>query len=154
MPEHAYPFTAFAFEVKMTLPGATAPVCDGQFAECDGLEMSMEPKTVREGGNNTRQIHLPGPVSYGTLVLKRGMTTNLDVWTWFQEASGTKGRGKTADGEIVVLDAAPERTVKLRFTLSGCLPVKIKGPSLNAKDGTVAIEEMEIAYGSLSIAAK
>jgi hypothetical protein len=30
--------------------------------------------------------------------------------------------------------------------LSRCIPVKLKSPALNAKDGVVAIEELQIAY--------
>jgi hypothetical protein len=37
--------------------------------------------------------------------------------------------------------------------LSGCLPIKMKAPALNAKDGGVAIEEMQIAVNSFSIEA-
>ena len=72
-------FTAFNFLVEIQVPDLSEMVCEGGFAECDGLEMSIAPKTIREGGNNNRQIHLAGPVSYGQLTLKRGMTKNLDL---------------------------------------------------------------------------
>lgn len=156
-----YPFTAFRFDVQLMVDdprgaGLSSPLCDAQFAECDGLEMSMEPKTVREGGNNLEQIHLPGPVSYGQLTLKRGMTKNLDLWKWFNAAAGglndgqgANRRGLTALGQVTMLDNAGEAA--LRFSLYGCLPVKVKGAALNAKDGQVAIEEAQIAYRSLKI---
>ena len=35
-------------------------VCNAAFAECDGLEMTMEVKTIREGGNNA-QLHPRSP---------------------------------------------------------------------------------------------
>ena len=43
---------------------------------------------------------------------------------------------------------APEgaRTERARFQLYRCVPVKLKAPPLNAKDGQVAIEELQIAY--------
>jgi hypothetical protein len=37
------------------------------------------------------------------------------------------------------------------FVLSDCLPVKLRAPALNAKDGLLAIEEMQIAYASLDV---
>jgi hypothetical protein len=46
-------------------------------------------------------------------------------------------------------DAAGADT--LRFKLSDILPVKIKAPALNAKDGILAIEEMQLAYGSFTV---
>jgi hypothetical protein len=30
------------------------------------------------------------------------------------------------------------------------VPVKVKAPALNAKDGTVAIEELQLAYESMT----
>ncbi len=48
------PFTAFRFEVVLDLVtpvgGLTSPLCDAAFAECDGLEMTMEPKTINRAG--------------------------------------------------------------------------------------------------------
>jgi phage tail-like protein len=154
MPNDTYPFTTFNFLLELTIAnasglGLSSPLCASEFAECDGLEMTMEPKTVREGGNNTRQIHLPGPVAYGNLTLKRGMTANLDLWKWFALAAGNTKRGTTASGVILMRDGAGQGTV--RFKLSDCLPIKMKAPALNAKDGILAIEEMQIAYASFTV---
>jgi len=33
-----------------------------------------------------------------------------------------------------------------RFILSRCLPIKLKAPTLNAREGSVAVEEMQLAY--------
>jgi hypothetical protein len=38
----------------------------------------------------------------------------------------------------------------VQFQLTGCLPIKLKAPVLNAKDGIVAIEEMSIVYELMS----
>ena len=99
------PFTAFKFEVVLNLhepiAGITNPLCNAAFSECDGLEMTMEPKTVREGGNNTQQFHLVGPVSYGTLSLKRGMTSTIDLWKWFTQS--VSGDTRSARGEAVIV---------------------------------------------------
>jgi hypothetical protein len=47
---------------------------------------------------------------------------------------------------------APDRTTeRARFLLHRCLPIKLKAPPLNAKDGLVAIEELQLAYDSLSV---
>lgn len=147
------PYTAFRFQVELTLatptPGISGMVCRGAFAECDGLEMTMEPKMVREGGRNQEQRHLIGPISYGQLTLKRGMTDNRDLWNWFS-AAGQTGRNSTAEGKVIIADATGNPSIT--FTLTECLPVKLRGPALNAKDGQVAIEEMQLVYSTLSIA--
>jgi phage tail-like protein len=146
------PYTAFRFEVLLELhdplPGVTNPVCHAAFAECDGLEMSMEPKVIREGGNNLENIHLMGPVSYGQLTLKRGMTGNMHLWKWFA-AAAQPGHRVTAQGLVTMWDSAGRPRVT--FVLTNCLPTKLRGPSLNAKDGQIAIEEMQLVYSKLSV---
>jgi phage tail-like protein len=124
--------------------------------------MSYEIKTIREGGNNGRQIRLAGPVSLGQLTLKRGMTESFDMWTWFTEIQ--KNPSLRADAVVVMFasdqEAPPaggstppskERPEQARFVLSRCIPMKIKAPGLNAKDGLIAVEELQLAYESLEI---
>lgn len=156
MPNEEYPFTNFNFYIQLNITNATAlglssPLCQMEFAELDGLEMTMEPKTLREGGNNTQQINLVGPVTYNSVTLKRGMTSNFDLWKWFAAATGNAARSTRASGVILMRDSAGQN--RARFKLSGCLPIKIKAPALNAKDGAVAIEEMQIAVNSFTIEA-
>jgi phage tail-like protein len=154
MPNEEYPFTTFNFHVQLNIAnagglGLTSPLCNMEFAELDGLEMSMEPRVIHEGGDNTRQVNLVGKVSYSNLTLKRGMTSNLDLWKWFAAAAGSASRSLRATGVVLVKDAAGQNRV--RYKLSGCLPIKIKAPALNAKEGAVAIEELTIAVNSFSI---
>jgi phage tail-like protein len=144
----ATPFTAFNFSVEFSVPGLSSQVCGAAFAECDGLEMTMEVKTIREGGNNGRQIRLTGPVNFGTLTLKRGMTENFDLWQWFTMIQ-TKPNLRV-DGEVVLL-AADGVTKRTSFKLSRCVPIKIKAPAMNAKEGGVAIEEFQLAYEKLTM---
>jgi phage tail-like protein len=53
-----------------------------------------------------------------------------------------------ANAEVVML--APNGDEKARFVLDRCLPVKLKAPTLNGRDGAIAIEELQIAYESLT----
>jgi phage tail-like protein len=145
-----HPINAFNFTVEINVPDVARRVCDAAFAECDGLEMSMEVKTIREGGNNTRQYRLNGPMAYGQLTLKRGVTNTFDLWNWFREV-GVKP-GLRADAHVVLL-AADGATERLRFLLTRCVPIKLKAPALNAVSGTVAIEELQLAYETLTLQA-
>ena len=74
----------------------------------------MEVKTIREGGNNGRQIRLTGPVAYGQLTLKRGMTASFDLWDWF--AARVTDPRLRADAEVVLF-AADGETERARFVL-------------------------------------
>jgi phage tail-like protein len=142
------PFSAFNFSVEITPDGASSPLCNASFSECDGLEMTQDVKTIREGGNNGVQIRLSGPTAYGQLTLKRGMTSGFDLWEWFDRVG--RDPKVRATGEVVVF--APDRVTKTAtFVLTRCVPLKIKAPPLNARDGIVAIEEMQLAYESLTV---
>jgi phage tail-like protein len=150
-----FPFRTFNFIVQITLPGGSAPLCQGSFSDCDGLEMSMEVKTIREGGDNARQIRLTGPVAYGQLVLKRGMTADRGLWDWF--SSLLTNPSLRANVQVVMIDYdvdddGDQTQVELNhFYLSNCVPVKMKAPALSAKDGLIAIEELQVAYETLSL---
>ena len=152
------PFTSFNFSVEINVPGVAPKVCNAAFSDCDGLEMTMDVKTIREGGNNGKQHRLTGPLNFGTLTLKRGMTENFDLWHWLNQV--LLDPSLRADAEVVLLSEARKRKEgetdsepipRARFQLSRCVPVKLKAPVMNAKDGGVAIEELQLAYESLSL---
>lgn len=143
-----YPFTAFNFSVEIRVDPVSSTVCSAAFSECDGLEMTMDVKTIKEGGNNATQVRGAGLVAYGTLTLKRGMTESFDLWKWF--GAVTRDPSLRGNGEVVVY-AADGKTERARFVLSRLLPLKLKAPPLNAKDGMVAIEEFQLAYETLTL---
>lgn len=145
---NAMPFTAFSFAVEIVRSDGSAPLVSAAFAECDGLELGMEVKTIREGGANDRQIRLAGPATVGQLTLKRGMTDDsLDLWLWMNDSLSDPAL--RADAEVVLL--APDGRERVRFVLSRCLPIKMKAPALNGKDGAIAVEELQIAYERIRV---
>lgn len=138
------PFTSFNFKVEIILDGQQKPLCNMAFSECTGLEMTITPKTIQEGGNNGEQIHLMGQVTYGQLTLRRGMSYSFDLWDWFdQVASGRYDL--RARGIVVMLDSTHQKE-EARFILTRCFPVQIKAPELSATSDAIAIEELQIAY--------
>ena len=143
-----YPFSALNFSIEINVPGVSPTVCTAAFAECDGLEITMDVKTIKEGGNNATQVRAAGLLGYGTLTLKRGMTSSFDLWDWFSAV--TRDPTLRGTGEVVVF-AHDGQTERVRFVLTRLLPLKLKAPPLNAKDGIVAIEEFQVAYETLSL---
>ena len=122
----AYPFTAFNFSVEINVPGIGPKLCNAAFSDCDGLDMTMDVKTIREGGNNTQQIRLIGAVNYGQLTLKRGMTDSFDLWDWFDaQQHGTAKQLRTdfrANAEVVLM-APDQKTERVRWLkeAGGCV---------------------------------
>jgi phage tail-like protein len=141
-----YPFMGFNFSVEIHREGAGGPLVEASFSDCDGLEMTMDVKTIREGGSPDRAIRVNGNVAYANLTLKRGMTSNFDLWTWFKDS--VENPRLRADAEVVMLatDGTSERA---RFQLSRCVPIKMKAPALSGIGTAVAIEELQMAYETM-----
>jgi phage tail-like protein len=144
----SYPFAAFQFGVEIEVEGVAKRVCDGAFQECDGLEMTMDVKTIREGGNNGSQIRLTGPINHGQITMKRGMTENFELWYWFDLMLSKPSLRANAEVVIFTRDG---KTEQARFRLSRCVPTKLKSPPLNAREGAIAIEELQLSYESVSL---
>ena len=145
---NATPFTAFNFLVEITLGSSPEKLCDAAFAECDGLEATLDARAIHEGGRNSGPVLRAGVVAYSQLTLRRGMSSNADLWTWFERVAGGE-RGLRASVEVVMM-AADRATEQTRFVLTGCVPIKLRAPALNARDGLLAVEEIQIAYESLT----
>lgn len=153
-----YPLPVFRFRVDFYVSssetdggGEPVPLCSGRFAECIGLDASMEPKTIREGGRNTGPIHRAGRITFGTVILRRGLTSNRDLWRWF-DLLGKGGYAYRLDVVISLLDMGtdPEADdAAVRWRLRRALPVKFKAPDLNARAADVGIEEVHFVHEGL-----
>lgn len=151
-PLHVFRFHATFKRVALT--GSTAPsgevnVCSGAFAECTGLEATMEPKVIKAGGMNYGAAQRVGPVTFSTVILKRGMTTTRHLWDWFVWV----GNG-AASYRLDVLLAMQDRagSTQLTWQLRRALPIKFKAADLNAKGTEVGIEELHLAHEGLWLA--
>lgn len=126
------------------------PVAGGAFAECSGLEATMEPKVIREGGNPYGAHQRAGPVNFATVILRRGMTANQDLWDWFRRTTlgGEYFHRLSVTIRHLDLDGA---TVIRTWQLDRALPVKFKSSDLNARSGEIAIEELHLVHEGLNL---
>lgn len=151
------PFTVFRFRVDfaedpIASGGGTDAVtlCSGSFAEVSGLEATMEPKVIKEGGRNYGPIQRAGPVTFATVVLKRGMTSTRHLWRWFELVGGGKYAYRLA-ALITLMNAAGEP--QLTWRLEKAMPIKFKAADLNARGNEVGIEELHLAHEGLTLGA-
>lgn len=154
---------AFWFEVLLTRsgPGAQpAPLGNGGFAECSGLELEADVKEYLEGGFNDGVVRRVGRVKLQPLVLKRGMMVSADgqyadttFWDWLTATVSGKLPVLRCDGHIRVGDPTGNRRVA-HWSFTRGLPLKVSGPALNAKTGEIAIEELHIAHEGLRLEKK
>lgn len=159
---------AFRFQVKLRKSaavesGTQAPsdsptgteLGDGAFQECSGLELEMDVQEYQEGGRNDGVIKRVGRAKYSPIVLKRGMfygssgVANADLWKWIQGMVAGERPAARYDGIIKLMKSGDD--VSATWVFDRGLPLKVRGPELNAKTGEVAIEELHIAHEGLRL---
>lgn len=153
-----YPVHVFRFQVDFReqligndSEGPNTVLCSGAFSECSGLEATMEPKVIKEGGRNWGAIQRSGKTTFATLVLKRGMTTTRDLWTWY-EFVGTGKYAHRLNVVVTLFDTAGKAI--LAWKLTHAMPIKFKAADMNAKGADVAIEELHLAHEGMSMLKK
>lgn len=130
--------------------GGEVLLCSGAFSECSGLEATMEPKTIKEGGRNWGAAQRMGTVSFGTVVLKRGLARSADLWSWFSLV-GEGAYAQRLNVTITQFDQSGRGV--FAWTLLKAMPVRFKAPDLNASNNEVAIEELHLVHEGLARAA-
>jgi phage tail-like protein len=114
----------------------------GGFSECSGLDASMEIEEYKEGGNNGLIRKFPSHMKWANLRLRRGIVVNDELWKWYFDY--VQGQGKRRDGIVTLMDDQQNPMRAWRFKRG--LPVHWVGPSMNAAQSQVAIEELEIGH--------
>ena len=165
-------FGNFAFHVQFAsttgpfAAGRDNPVLLGAFSEVSGLEASMEHKVVRQGGVNYGAKMLAGPVSFSTVVLKRGVARSQSLWLWWSMFAGADGvadaypaPANRSDVQIGLIGSFPKpgettatRQIATGWTLKNAMPVKFRVGDLSAKGNDVAIEELHLVHEGLHVA--
>jgi phage tail-like protein len=151
-----YPLHLFNFLVELRQEGRSTmpPLCRAAFSECSGLEATMEPKVIKEGGRNYGAVQRVGPVSFATVILKRGITTNRDLWQWFQYVSADRRYSMRLAARISIFGAGGQSAGQPVYVwqLTRALPVKFKAGDLNARSTEVGLEELHLAHEGLALA--
>lgn len=123
-------------------------LCEGRFSEVSGLEATMEPKAIRAGGHNYGEFQRAGMVKFATVILKRGVTTAPDLWTWF-DMVGSGASAVRLRAKVVQLDHGGNEV--LRWTMDNALPVKFKAATYTASSSEVGVEELHFVHEKLSL---
>ena len=94
------PLHVFRFQVQVTADslasGPQGQPIEMSFAERTGLEATVEPKAIKEGGRNYGPAQRAGTVTFATVVLKRGVTTDRAMWQIFNASTSGAWRAPFA----------------------------------------------------------
>ncbi len=138
MVERDDPFSALRFRVGIDGLAVAA------FSECSGLSAETDVIQYRSGADATIR-KLPGAHKYSDIQLKRGVTPNKDLWSWYKTV--LDGNVQRRNGVVILLDDSGQEVVRWKFHQGW--PCKYEAPTFNAAASEVAIETLEIAHEGL-----
>ena len=124
-------------------------VVNGYFTECSGIGSEnelIEHKVVDEKGRESIQ-KIPGRLKWQDVTLKRGITSNMDIWDWRDQIVEGKVDDARKNGSIVMFDQAGDEVARWNF--ENAWPLKVSGPSMKADSNEFGIEELVITHEGL-----
>ena len=144
------PYGAFNFLVALGgAQGDGGPgTVVGGFSEVSGLGMSIEYIEYRNGNErvSTRR-KIPGLTKVHDVTLKRGVVGSTDLFAWIRAAA--QGTVDQRNVTITLLDG--EKQPVVTWLLRNAQPSGWLGPTLRAKDGSIALEELRLVCEGLDM---
>ncbi|MBK9121805.1 MAG: phage tail protein [Chloroflexi bacterium] len=119
----------------------------GYFTEVSGLGSESEVidhKIMAEGAKSTIIRKIPGRLKWGDITLKRGITSNMDMWTWRKQVEDGDVASARTNGTITMYNQALEP--KASWTFTAGWPSKITGPSIKSDANELGVEEITIVH--------
>src|SRR3954447_9492157 len=133
---------ALSLSYKVTIDGII-PL--GTWSKIEGLGFSYEVTEYREGGINGYMHKIVGPLKYDNVRLSRPVDSDsMLVYMWLA-ANLVKVVPQTMS--ITAMNSAGDEVTT--WDLSGVVPVKWQGPSLDIMGNQIAMETLEIAYSEM-----
>jgi phage tail-like protein len=134
------PLVGFHFAIE--IQGAVT----GYFTECAGIGSEheiIEHKVVTEAGQEV-VMKIPGRLKWEDITLKRGITSNMDIWGWRKDVEDGNVESARRDGSIIMYDQhlAPVA----RWDFEKAWPVIVSGPQPKSDSNEIGIEELKITH--------
>jgi len=118
----------------------------GAFRECTGLGSENEIVEYKASGQKGEFVikKVPGRLKWTNITLKRGVTDSMDAWKWRKLVEQGKISDARKNGTITMYNQQGDAIAKWNFT--NAWPSKLSGPSANASNNEVAIEDLELTH--------
>jgi phage tail-like protein len=118
----------------------------GAFQECSGLGSENEVVEYKASGPKGEFIikKVPGRMSWEDITLKRGITSEMDMWEWRKQVEEGDVDGARKNGSIVMFNQAGDEIA--RWDFFNAWPSKISGPTANAESNEIGVEELTITH--------
>ena len=141
MPDREDPLVAFKFglEIEGKLSGFFTTV-SGVGSESEVVEHKI---TNPDTGETIIQ-KIPGRLTWTEVTLKRGVTSNIDVWAWRQSVVEGKIDDARTNCSIIAYNQANEEIARWNF--ENAWPSKVTGPDMDSGGTDYMVEEMTIVH--------
>jgi phage tail-like protein len=137
------PLVSFSFYVD--IQGTVV----GTFRECSGMGSETELIEAKESAQGKLvYMKIPGALKWENISLKRGITDSMDIWKWRKQVEQGDVKGARKDGSVIMYDQSNTEIARWNFT-SGW-PRKVSGPTFNAQNNEIGIEELEIVHEGIT----
>ncbi|MFT7265144.1 MAG: phage tail-like protein [Halioglobus sp.] len=142
------PIAGFRFGVFFFAGGVIPNPLDIRFQKVSGLSAEVETESLNEGGQNLYTQKLPTGISYGNLVLERGMVVGSPLNLEF---NATMSTFKFVTSNVLVTLLSENQIPLAGWLFMKAYPVKWSTSDLNAADADLVIDTMELAYTRMQI---
>jgi phage tail-like protein len=121
-------------------------VIKGYFTEVAGIGSETEvaeQKVVNEKGIQV-VLKVPGRLKWGDITLKRGLTSNMDLWKWRKLVEDGDVKSSRKNGSIIMFDQSLKPVAQWDF--KNAWPSKISGPNPKSDSNELQVEEITIVH--------
>ena len=136
----------FRFGVFFFAGGVIPNPLDIRFQKVSGLTASASTTTHKEGGQNLYTHKFPDRIDYGNLVLERGMVVGSPLNVEFNAAMSLF---KFYTSNVLITLFGEEKIPLAAWLFMKAFPVKWSTSDLNAKEKSLVIDTMELAYARM-----
>jgi phage tail-like protein len=130
------------FNFMLELEGSIA----GYFTECSGIGSEheiVEHKVVDKSGHEiVRKI--PGRLKWQDISLKRGITSDMQIWQWRDSLVKGDVTGARKNVSITMMDRNYAPVAVWHF--QNAWPSKVSGPSFKSDDNSFGVEEVTLVH--------
>ena len=124
-------------------------MASASFLSVQGIESLTDVLEYRNGNEEALPRRLPGLHRCANIILRRGLTTNRELWEW--RLTVLEGRTERRNGVIIVLDQT--RRPVLRLSFREAWPCRWSLSGLDALAKETIIEEVELVVEDLRLEA-
>jgi phage tail-like protein len=134
------PLVAFKFGLEIS------GKLSGFFTSVNGIGSEsevVEHKIVSEKGETIIQ-KIPGRLTWTEVSLKRGVTSNIDIWNWRKLVVDGKIDDARTNCSIIAYDQSQKEIARWNF--ENAWPSKVVGPELDSSSTNYMIEDVTIVH--------